>query len=95
MRASILLPAIAMLAACGGQQNTTETYTCANGPFLSVAYSDEGALIVFPTGRREILEPTETPELYAKPGVVWDARPFRTARLTDGERSLQCDQMEG
>lgn len=95
MRALLTLPALALLAACGGSDTRTATYTCPNGPDLSVAYADEGALIVFSTGRRELLEPTETEELYAKPGVVWDVRQFRTGRLTDGERSFQCDQMAG
>ena len=96
MRSLILLGALALLAACGGDQRSgAATFTCPNGPDLTVLYSDEGALLVFPDGRREVLSSTETENLYAKPGVVWDARVFRSARLTDGERSLSCDQMAG
>lgn len=95
MRTLILLPALALLAACGGQQDALATYTCPNGPSLVVAYSDEGARITFPSGRVEQLASTDTENLYAKPGVVFDAREFRTARLTDGPQSFNCDQMAG
>jgi len=95
MKPLILLPALALLVACNDGPSGSETYTCPNGPDLAVTYSDEGARILFPDGRVEVLPPTETEETYAKPGIVWQAAGFRTARLTDGERSFACDQMGG
>ena len=95
MRKLLLLPAFALLVACGDRQDAVATYTCPNGPSLVVAYSDEGARITFPSGRVEQLDTTETENLYAKPGVVFDTRVFRTARLTDGDKSFNCDQMAG
>ena len=95
MNKLLLIPAFALLVACDSVRDRTETYTCPIGPDLSVAFSDDGARIVFPTGRVELLPPTEDEDFYAKPGVVFDARPFRTARLTDGQQSFQCDQMAG
>lgn len=95
MRAFLVLPAFALLAACGGQRDQFATFTCPNGPTLVVAYTENGARITFPDGRVEQLANTGTENLYAKPGVVFDARVFRTARLTDGERSYSCDQMAG
>ncbi len=94
MRALLLIPAIAMLTACGERQ-TRETYTCPNGPSLAVTYSEAGAILTFANGRTELLPPTDKPDIYAKPGVVWDAAAFRTARLTDGQSSFLCDQMAG
>ncbi|MEM9426689.1 MAG: hypothetical protein AAGA06_08295 [Pseudomonadota bacterium] len=95
MKKLFLIPVIATLAACGSQRNDVATFTCPNGPDLSVSFSGEGARITFPTGRVEQLQPTDTEELYAKPGVVFDNRQFRTARLTDGDKSYSCDQMAG
>lgn len=95
MRALAVLPALFLLVACGGGRNDLATYTCPNGPDLVVNFSDDGARITFPDGRVELLPPTEFEELYAKPGVVFDNRVFRTARLTDGPQSFNCDQMEG
>lgn len=95
MKKLLHIPALAVLVACGGQQSNLATFSCPNGPDLVVAFSDEGARITFPTGRIEQLQPTETEELYAKPGVVFDNRQFRTARLTDGDKSYSCDQMAG
>lgn len=95
MRALILLPALALLTACATQQTRVETYTCPNGPDLVVSYTDEGARIVFPTGRVETLAPTDRENLYATTGVVFDATAFRNARLTDGQQSYSCDQLGG
>lgn len=95
MRLFFLLPALALLAACGGQRDKLATYSCPNGPNLVVVFSEAGARITFPSSRVEELPITETPGLYAKPGVVFDTRAFRTARLTDGEQSFSCDQMAG
>ena len=95
MRPHYLLPVLALLAACNDGPSGAETYTCPNGPDLRIGYSEEGALILFPSGRTELVPPTETVDLYAKPGIVWDARQFRSARLTDGNASYACDQMAG
>lgn len=95
MRILFLLPAVALLAACNDSPSGSETYTCPNGPDLAVSYSEEGARILFPDGRVEVLPPTEFEETYAKPGIVWQSAGFRTARLTDGDRSYACDQMAG
>ncbi len=94
MRALFLIPALVTLAACG-ERETRETYTCPNGPALAVTYSEAGANITFASGRSELLPPTEKTDVYAKPGMVWDAAAFRSARLTDGPSSYRCDQMAG
>lgn len=94
MRALLLIPALAALAACG-MQSKRETYTCANGPNLAVTYADDQATIAFPDGRVEVLDATDKPDIYAKPGMVWNSAAFRTARLDDEGKSLLCDQMEG
>ncbi|MEM7720052.1 MAG: hypothetical protein AAF222_12700 [Pseudomonadota bacterium] len=95
MRIGLTLPALLVLAACGSGRNDIATYTCPNGPDLVVNFTDDGARLTFPTGRVELLPLTDTEELYAKPGVVFDNRVFRTARLTDGQQSFNCDQMAG
>ena len=95
MKHLLLITALTALAACS-EQSARATYTCPNGPDLVVTYSEDTARIVFPTGRVETLPRAEEGrELYAKPGLVWDATQFRTARLTDNESSLSCDQMAG
>ncbi len=94
MKPLFLIPALALLAACG-ERETRETYTCPNGPDLAITYSEAGALITFGDGRSELLPPTDKEEVYAKPGMVWASEGFRTARLTDGQSSYACDQMAG
>lgn len=94
MRTFLLIAAMAALAACG-MQSKRETYTCANGPTLAVVYDNDAATIAFPDGRVEVLPATDKPDIYAKPGIVWNAAAFRNARLDDGGTSLLCDQMEG
>ena len=95
MKHLLLITALAALAACS-EKSARATYTCPNGPDLVVTYSEDTATIVFPTGRVETLPRVEEGrELYAKPGLVWDATQFRTARLTDDQSSLSCDQMAG
>jgi hypothetical protein len=94
VRSALLIPALLALAACAGQAKRA-TYTCPNGPTLAVVYTDDGATIAFPDGRVELLPPTGTPDVYAKPGLSWNAAAFRTARLDDGPRSYGCNQMAG
>ncbi len=94
MKSLYLIPALALLAACGDRE-TRETFTCPNGPDIAVTYSEAGALVTFGDGRSELLPPTETEGVYAKPGMVWSSEGFRTARLTDGPSSYACDQMAG
>ncbi len=95
MRTLLILPALTLLAACGESRDPVKTYTCPNGPSIAVTYSDEGARLILPGGRIELLPPTETEDIYAKPGIVWNAAAFRTARLTDGQATFLCDQMAG
>lgn len=94
MRGLFVIVALATLAACS-ERSTRETYTCPNGPSLAVTYSDAGANITFASGRTELLPPTDREDVYAKPGLVWNARAFRSARLDDGQSSYLCDQMAG
>lgn len=95
MRILVFVMMLGGLAACGGQEKLT-TFTCPNGPDLVVTYSDDTARIAFPGGRVETLDRVEEDkDLYAKPGVVWDAEQFRSGRLTDGQSSYACDQMAG
>jgi len=96
MKALCLIPALALLAACGSSsQNKLATFTCPNGPSLVVTYSGDTAQITFPDGRKEVLAVTENENIFAKPGTVWQLVAFRTARLTDGQNSYHCDQMAG
>ena len=95
MRALWLIPALALLAACDTEKKSRATYSCPNGPSLVLVYTEEAATIYFPDGRVEELPATEKDDLYAKPGIVWQLVSFRTARLTDGEKSFNCDQMAG
>lgn len=94
MRTVLLLSALLAFAACGGQSKRA-TFTCPNGPTLAVVYTEDGATIAFPDGRVELLPPTDTPDVYAKPGLAWNAATFRTARLDDGDKSYNCDQLGG
>jgi hypothetical protein len=94
-RTIFTISALTLLAACGESRERAATFTCPNGPDIAVLYSDEGARLLFAGGRVEELPPTETEGIYAKPGIVWNAAGFRTARLTDGPKSFQCDQMAG
>ena len=95
MRAIIILPALTLLAACETEQSNLATYTCPNGPSLAVTSTEQAARIVFPGGRIEDLAATDITGVFAKPGVVFDTRGFRTARLTDGDQSFACNQMAG
>ncbi len=95
MRPLFLISALALLAGCGEDMSSVATYACPNAPDIAVVYDDEGARLVFAGGRVEELPPTETEDIYAKPGIVWDVTSFLTARLTDGPKSIQCDQMAG
>lgn len=52
-------------------------------------------MLYLPDGRIEDLQPTDRENVFAKPGIVWDAVAFRSARLTDGDKSYLCDQMAG
>lgn len=90
----LVIPAFVALSACN-EQESLETYTCPNGPDVAVAYSEEGALLRFVGGRTELLPPTDKPDIYAKPGIVWNSSAFRSARLDDGQESYLCDQMAG
>lgn len=91
-----MICALAALAACAGQTKRT-TYTCPNGPDLVVTYTGDSAILTFPDDTVEVLPIADParPDIYAKPGVVWDASRFRQARLTDGPSSFLCDQMAG
>jgi hypothetical protein len=92
----ILAPlALLLLCACAGERSNFATYTCPNGPSLAVTTTDSSARIAFPSGRVEELAATETSGVYAKPGIVFDTRGFRDARLTDGDQSFACNQMAG
>lgn len=95
MRALFILPALTLMAACGTEQSDLATYTCPNGPSLAVTTTEDAARIVFPGGRIEDLAATPTTGVFSRPGVVFDTRGFRTARLTDGEQSFACNQMAG
>lgn len=95
MKRLLTFPALLILAACSGERSEFATYTCPNGPNLIVTSTEQTARITFAGGRVEELQATETSGIYAKPGVVFDTRVFRTARLTDGEQSFSCDQMAG
>ena len=95
MRVLFAAAALAVLAACAG--GTSEaTFTCPNGPDISVVYAEDVATLYFPDGRVEPLPrpDPERPNLYAKPGFRW-AVGFREARLDDGSKSYTCDQMTG
>ncbi len=95
MRALVTTVALAALAGCGGSSKTA-TFTCLNGPDLTVVYADDSATLYFPDGRSELL-PRPDPErsnYYAKPGSSWAAGD-REARLNDGRKSYLCDQMAG
>ena len=82
---------LATLAACSDTE--VATFACPNGPDLAVTYSGDSATIALNDGRTEILpRVTEGEEVYAKPGMVWQETSFRSARLTDGQRSYACDQ---
>lgn len=72
-----------------------ETYTCPNGPNLAVVYSGDGATLSFSSGRVEVLPATEKEDVYARPGIAWNASDFRRARLDDEGKSYLCDQMAG
>ena len=92
-RVTLAFLALSTFAACG-EGPTSETYTCANGPDLGVIYDEDKATLLFPSGRREVLfRAQDGAELYSRAGLAWDARDFRTARLTEPTRSFQCDQM--
>ena len=99
MRGLVLILALGALAACGDVAERTEraTFACPNGPSLIVEYSGDEARVIFPGGRVEVLPKVEgdDPSLWAKPGLVWNLTQFRTARLTDGQQSYNCDQMAG
>lgn len=96
MRAFVLIGALAGLAACEGQEKRT-TYSCPNGPDLTVIYRDASATLIFPDGRSETLPQADpdNPNLYAKPGTVWNVVSFRNGELTDGQQFYNCDQMVG
>lgn len=95
MKTHLIFPALMLLAACGGEQSDFSTYTCPNGPNLAVTTTETSVRITFPGGRVEELPATETAGVFAKPGVVFDTRGFRDARLTDGDQSFACNQMAG
>ncbi len=97
MKYLLILSALALLTACGDKDSRkgAATYTCPNGPDLAVYYVDGIARLYLPGGRIEELQPTDRENVFARPGIVWDAVGFRTGRLTDGEMSYQCDQMAG
>jgi len=85
----ILLP-LAALTACGG--STTKAFFCPNGPDFALTYEGEAVTILFDDGRTETLLPTGQPGTYAAGGVVWQDTSLRVGRLTDGQRSYNCDQ---
>lgn len=95
MRPFLILPVLVSISACGAGESDLATFTCPNGPDIAVTYTDEAARLVLPGGRVETLPATESEDVYARPGVVWNVAGFRSARLTDGEKSYQCDQMAG
>ena len=74
----ILLTSTLVLGAACSEQRNRETYTCANGPDFAVLYSDEGARLLFSSGRDELLPPTEDETIYAIPGLVWNSAGFRS-----------------
>ena len=96
MRVAPVLLALTLLTNCGGVRST-DTFTCANGPDLVVTYSGDMARVAFPDGREEEVQrfDPKQPDFYANSGFTWDVSAFRTARFTDGLRSLQCDQLNG
>jgi len=94
MRTLVLLTALAALSACGMQEKRA-TYTCPNGPDLVVNYTEDQATLTFSSGRVEVLPVTEKEDIYAKPGIVWNAAAFRSGRLDDEGKSYLCDQMAG
>jgi len=92
MRIITSLGALGLLAACtGGVEQAT--YSCANGPDIAVAYQEDTAVIVFPGGRSVTLTRPDPENLnrYAAPGTSW-LRGSREGRLSDGGRSLICDE---
>lgn len=92
MRPLVVLAGLTALAACSGGPKTA-TFSCPNGPEIAVTYADATATITFANGRSEVLPQDASSEtLYAKPGMVWSETGFRTGRLTDGQRSYNCDQ---
>lgn len=89
MKTLLLMGSLILLAACG--RNETATFFCTGGPDLAVNYTDESATIALNDGRQFTLPKVEE-GLYAQPGTVWQEVAFRTGRLTDGQRSFNCDQ---
>lgn len=89
MRSLVLIGALVVLAACS--RNETDTFFCVGGPDLAVNYQEDSATILLNDGRQFTLPEVEE-GLYAQPGIVWQEVDFRTARLTDGQRSFNCDQ---
>ena len=91
----LLMIAATALAACG-ERPSEATFTCPNGPDLTVAYTPEGATLYFPDGRAELLPrpDPERPNHYEKPGYSWSVG-MRDARLYDRDKSYLCDQMSG
>jgi len=94
MRAVLLIAALAALAACGSREKHA-TFTCPNGPSIAVTYAEDQATLSFSSGRIEVLPVTDVEDIYAKPGVTWDATAFRGARFDDDGKSYRCDQMAG
>lgn len=88
------LAGLGLLSACSG--TSVATFTCPNGPDLTVEYIDDNARLFFPDGRVEEVSANDPdrPNYYAKPGFSWSTG-TREARLTDGSRSYLCDQMRG
>lgn len=89
MKTLALMGVLVLLAACS--RNQTETFFCVGGPDLAVSYTDESATLLLNDGRQFTLPKVEE-GVYALPGTVWQEVDFRTARLTDGQRSFGCDQ---
>ena len=97
MRGLFTLAAIVTLGACSDLVQTPDTYSCPNGPELVVSYSDAGAQIQYDNGRTVLIPPAgdDAPDVYAKPGFVWEVTGFRSARLSDDTNSYHCDKLSG
>lgn len=94
MKHLALIPALALLAACGGQERQA-VFTCPNGPDLAVTYTEDSATLNFSNGRVEVLPRTSVDsEVYAKPGMAWRETTFREGRLDNEGTSYRCDEFD-
>ena len=66
MKKTWLIIVLGALSACSSQRSET-TFTCPNGPDMTVIYDETGATLFFPDGRVELLPrpDPDRPNFYA------------------------------